>query len=132
MEAPGKPKPGAQGKPLGLRRLGSADSPTWEGAYAVLDPEREAAAEEKRAIIASLDSKLQACRSDLYRIYETPLKYEATIKLTATRTVTVKAGTLADAKDLAQEAAETSYEDFAEEDWNVEEVEVEDVKLRSS
>lgn len=104
----------------------------WEGTYAVSDPEREEVASEKRALIASLNSRLEACRSELYRLYDVPIKYAASMRLTATRTITIEANTLADARDLAEEAAETSYEDYAEEDWSVEEVVLEEVKPRSS
>jgi hypothetical protein len=131
MDRPGRPKVGMPGKPLGVRRCGPLESPEWVGAYAILDPAREETADQKRTDLVRLESKLRVCRSELYRLYESPVKYEATMKLTATRTITVEACTLAEAKEAAQEAAEASYDDYSAEDWNVEDIDIEQVKPRS-
>ncbi len=114
-----------------MHRSGTVACPQWSGEYAVLDLDREDVAEEKRASIGRLESKIAAIKRDLYELYESPQKYEATMKLTATRTITVEATTLAAAKQMADEAAEASYEDHRDENWTVEEVQIEEVEPRS-
>jgi hypothetical protein len=131
MEKPGKPREEAPGKLFGVRRSGTAACAQWTGDYAVLHLGREDVAKEKRAVIGKLESELLAMRCELYKLYEPPEKYEIMMRLTATRRVTVEASTLGAAKEMADAAAEVSYEDHTEEDWTVEEVQVEEVRQRS-
>ena len=84
MERPGKPKAEAQGAPIGVHRSGTVACPQWSGEYAVLDLERESLAEEKRDSIRRLESQILMIKRELYELYESPQKYEATMKLTAT------------------------------------------------
>ncbi len=131
MERPGRPKEEARGALIGVHRSGTVACPQWSGEYAVLDRDREEVAEEKRASIGRLDSKIRAIKRELYELYESPQKYEAAMKLTATRTITLEATTLAEAKQMADEAAEASYDDHSEENWTVEGVQIEEVRPRS-
>jgi len=131
MDGPSRPSQEAGGRCFGVHRSGTQSCPDWSGDYAILDPDREESAEEKRAIIGKLEARIQAIKRELYELYEAPQKYAATMKLTATRTITVTARTPAEARNLADEAAEASYEDHAREDWTVEEVEVEELKLHA-
>jgi hypothetical protein len=91
MERPGKPKGRALGRSFGIRRSGTGKDDEWVGEYAILDPSREDMADQKREEIAKLESRLNACRGELYAIYGSPLKYSATLRLVATKTVSVEA-----------------------------------------